>query len=113
MHFRQIISLLFIIILLQTFVFNISSLYFFDAEKNTDDISNEQYFEAHQLPFIFLKQQNTSQSIKLDSGSSFIVIFGTFAKKIALPVFDFKHQTKHIFIKQNVPLFIKGRSLRN
>jgi hypothetical protein len=113
MQFRQITSLLFIFILLQTFVFNISALYFFETEKNTDNIGNEQYIELHQLPFIFLDKQNTSESIKLDSGSYFTIIFGTFAKKIAAPVYEFKNHIRYISIKQCVPLFIKGRSLRN
>ena len=107
-------SFLFIIILLQTFAFNISAFYLFDTQKNIDDFSNEwSYMETNKLPFIFLKQQNSSESIKLDSGSSFIIFFGTFAKNVVVPALDFNKQIRYFSIKQHVPLFIKGRSLRN
>jgi hypothetical protein len=114
MQFRKIISLTFMLVLLQTIVFNISALYFYDIETHTLDANHEQCynFEEYQLPFIFLTQKHTKESVKPDLGSLLTMIFGTFAEKIDLPVFELKQQVESVFTKHNVPLFLIVRSLR-
>ena len=112
MIFRKIVSFLFVIILLQTFSFNISALYFFDNQNDADNIRKDLYYiKTNQLPFIFLEQQNSSETLKLDSAASCLIIRGTIAKNVIVPIFDLKNQTRYLFIKQYVPLFIKGCSL--
>jgi hypothetical protein len=114
MQFKKIISLTFMLVLLQTFVFNISALYFYDIENHTLESDHQECycFEEYQLPFIFLTKENTQKSVQPDSGSFLTMFFGTVAPKIDLPVFEFKYQIASVFVENNVPLFLKGRSLR-
>jgi hypothetical protein len=104
---------MFLLISLQSFVLTVSVVHFYDNEIKAEHNCDEDCFDVHHIPFVFVRHNSVVRSSVFDAISCFVMVLTTGVKMSAFPVFDFECQVKYVVIRKCVPLFIKVRSLRN